>query len=88
MVTMRSYVEGVAAKVLLSGEPLAAHGAGEGPLSCVAADVSLHDPFLLGGVRTEWALVEFHLHHQTVTCGTSERGQTVQIHLNGWESVE
>lgn len=43
MVTMRSYVEGVAAKVLLSGEPLAAHGAGEGPLSCVAADVSLHD---------------------------------------------
>lgn len=68
-----SYAEGVAAKVLLPGEPLAAHAAGEGPLSGVTADVPLHDPLLLGRVRAERTLVEFHRHHQTVTCRGHER---------------
>lgn len=63
-----TYAEGVATKVLLPGEPLAAHAAGKGPLSGVTADVPLHDPLLLGRVRAEWTLVEFHRHHQTITC--------------------
>lgn len=84
---MSSYIEGVAAKVLLPREPLATHGTGEGPLSCVAADVSLHDSLLLGGVRTEWALVEFHLHYQTVACRRRER-PTVQIYLDAREPIE
>lgn len=63
----------MAAKVLLSREPLATHGTWEGPLSCVATDVSLHDSLLLGSVRAEWALVEFHWHYQTITCRGRER---------------
>lgn len=67
--------------MLLSCEPLATHGTGEGSLSCVAADVSLHDSFLLGSVRTEWALVEFDWHYQTITCRGRERA-TGQINLS------
>lgn len=63
-----SYAKSVAAKVLLPGEPLAAHAAGKGPLSGVTANVPLHDPLLLGRVRAERTLVEFHRHHQTITC--------------------
>ncbi len=71
----------MAAKVLLSREPLATHGTGEGSLSCVATDVSLHDSLLLGSVRAEWALVEFHWHYQTIACRGRER-PTAQIYLN------
>lgn len=67
--------------MLLSGEPLATHGAGEGPLSRVAADVSLHDSLLLGSVRTERALMEFHWHYQTITCRGRER-PTAQIYID------
>lgn len=70
---MSSYTVGVAAQVLLSCEPLATHGAGKGPLSCVATDVSLHDSLLLGSVRAERAFVEFHWHYQTITCRGRQR---------------
>lgn len=70
---LSSYAEGVAAKVLLPREPLAAHAAGEGPLSGVTADVPLHDALLLGRVRAERTLVEFHRHYQTITCRGHER---------------
>ena len=75
-----SYTEGVAAKVLLPCEPLATHGTGEGPLSCVATDVSLHDSLLLGSVRAERTLVEFHWHYQNITCRGGKR-PAVQIYL-------
>lgn len=55
--------ESMAAKVLLSCEPLATHWTGEGPLACVTTDVSLHDTLLLSSVWAEWALVEFHWHY-------------------------
>lgn len=70
---LSSYAEGVAAKVLLPGEPLAAHAAGEGPLSGVTANVPLHDALLLGRVRAERTLVELHRHHQAITCRGRER---------------
>lgn len=71
----------MAAEVLLSCEPLATHGAGEGPLSRVATYVSLHDSLLLRSVRAERALVEFHWHYQTITCRGRKR-PTVQIFPN------
>lgn len=75
-----SYTEGMAAKMLLSCKPLATHGTGEGPLSCVATDVSLHDALLLGSIRAERALVEFHWHYQAIACRGRER-PTVQLYL-------
>lgn len=62
----------MAAEVFLPCEPLATHGTGEGSLSCVTTNVSLHDALLLGSVRAERALVEFH---QTITCRRRERDQ-------------
>lgn len=62
-----TYTVSMAAKVLLSCESLATHWARKWPLSCVAADVSLHYSLLLSSVRAEWALVKFHRHNQTVT---------------------
>lgn len=60
---------GMTAKMFLSREPLSTDGAGKGPLSCMATDVSLHDSFLLGSVWTEWAPVKLNWHYQAVTCG-------------------
>ena len=48
--------------MLLPGEPLATDGAGEGPLSRVAADVSRQNALLLGRVRAKRTLVEFYWH--------------------------
>lgn len=67
------YAEGMAAKVLLPGESLATHAAGEGPLPCVTTNVPLHDSLLLGSVRAERTLVEFYRHYQTITCRGCER---------------
>lgn len=66
---MEPYAVSMAAEVLLSCKSLATHRAGKWPLSSVAPDVSLHDSLLLRRVRAERALVKFHWHHQTVTCG-------------------
>lgn len=63
-----TYTVSMAAKVLLTGKSLATHWARIWPLSCVAADVSLHDSLLLSSVRTERTLVKFHRHHQPITC--------------------
>lgn len=68
-----SYAEGVTTQVLLPRESLATHGAGKGPLSCVTADVPLHDSLLFGRVRAERTLVEFHRHYQAITCRGRER---------------
>lgn len=68
MVTLHSYTKCVGPEMLLSCEPLATHGTREGPLSGVAADVSLHDSFLLGSVWTERALVEFYWNYQAIAC--------------------
>lgn len=72
MVTMEppwgTYTVSVTAKVLLAGKSLATHWARIWPLSCVAADVPLHDSLLLSSVRAERALVQFHRHDQPIAC--------------------
>lgn len=69
------------AEVLLSCESLATCGAGKWPLPSVATDVPLHNRLLLGSVSAEWALVEFHWHHQS----TTSRGRN---RPHEWNSME